>query len=539
MKPASHKFYDLWVIFILFSIAIILKIPILLNPTWSFSGDEGIVGLMAKHIMEGSFPIYFYGQAYWGSFEAFIASFFFLIFGINPFALKLAPFLLFLLFIISQYFLVKMLFNKEIAFLSAFLSAIAPSALNMWSSKAGSHIANLFLGTLFFLFYFKYSEANEGKKKYYLILLGIYTGFCYWTDQMIFYYLVPMFIYLMKRDKILSAKYFLSNFKTSYLLYPFGFLIGAFPVFYYRLFDNSYTITASTLNFSLRQTLLKIPVFFKLFSYMTGYLEKQSFFIKSLESFYLFFIFVSIAFSFYFFRKDFKSLLAISNNPVSKEFIIILQFIFVPIVFILSPVGPDIQLRARLLLPIYTSLPVIVSILFFELKKKYKWISVISLSIILLCLGFEKYNFYREWNLINKNLSVVYSHDEKEDLINYLKSINIKGGYASFWLGYEITFKTNESIIIYPLWGRDKYPKYFDYVMALKDPFYIYHVNEMYLSNFESKLEKDGVKYSKKKIGSYVIFYNLNIKYLHKPLPKNRFVTEFWGELEPQKVSFD
>lgn len=539
MKSIFFKKYDIWIIIILIVIVLFFKIPILLNPTWSFSGDEGIVGLMAKHILEGSFPIYFYGQAYWGSFEAFIASFFFLIFGVNSFALKLAPFLLLILFIISQYFLIKMFFGRQIAFVSGCFSAIAPSALNMWSSKAGSHIGNLFLGTLFFLFCFKYLQAKKDKRRFYLILMGAYTGFCCWTDQMIFYYLIPMFIYLIKRYKILSLKNFLSNFKNSYLFYLFGFLIGASPVFYYRLFDNSYITTATTLNFSLKQTILKIPVFFNLFIFMTGYLEKRNLFLKFFEIFYLLLIFASIAFGFYFFRKDFKRLFTISSDFISNEFIIILQFIFVPIIFILIPSDPGVQLRSRLLLPIYTSLPVLVSIFIFELKKKYKWISIITLSTIVLCLGIEKYNFYREWELLNNNLSLASFNDEKENLINYLKSINVKGGYGSYWLGYEITFRTNESIIIYPLWGRDKYPKYFNYVMDIKNPFYIYHVSEPYLGNFESKLKKDGAKYSKTTIENYVIFYNLDTKYLHKPLPKNRFVTEFWGEWNPQKIRID
>ncbi len=539
MKFTFLKNSDFWLVVTLITIALTLKIPIFLNPAWSFSGDEAIVGLMAKHILEGSLPIYFYGQAYWGSLEAFVASFIFLIFGINHFALKLAPLLFFLLFIISQYFLVKIFFDRSTAFLSASLSAIAPSALNVWGSKAGSHIANLFLGTLFLLLSFKYFKTSEQRKKISITLLGAYTGFCYWTDEMIVYYLIPVAIYLIAQTKVSSAKKIFSNFKKTYIFYVIGFLIGAMPIVYYRLFDNTYTITASASKISLRQTISKIPVFYRLFTYMSGYLEKQSFFIKTLMDIYLFIIFASIAFSFYFFRKDFKNLLLLKRNDFSKGFITILQFIFVPIIFILTPVDPGVELRARLLLPLYTSLPVIVSILFFELKKKYKWISIIILSIILMSLGFEKYSFYRDWRLINRDLSFASLHDDKQDLINYLKSINAKGGYANYWFGYEITFMTNESIIIYPVWGRDKYPKYFDYVMSLKNPFYIYHIQETYLKNFESKLKKDQVKYSKKTIGNYVLFYNLSVKYLHKPLPRNRFITEFWGNWNPEMIRID
>jgi hypothetical protein len=43
---------------------------------WSanFDSDEAIIGLMARHILRGQVPIYYYGQNYLGSLDALLAT---------------------------------------------------------------------------------------------------------------------------------------------------------------------------------------------------------------------------------------------------------------------------------------------------------------------------------------------------------------------------------------------------------------------------------------------------------------------------------
>jgi hypothetical protein len=46
-----------------------------------FNADEAVVALMARHILAGARPIFFYGQAYMGSLDAFLVAGGFGIFG--------------------------------------------------------------------------------------------------------------------------------------------------------------------------------------------------------------------------------------------------------------------------------------------------------------------------------------------------------------------------------------------------------------------------------------------------------------------------
>jgi len=62
-----------------------------------FNGDEAIVGLMARHILvDGARPIFFYGQAYMGSLDAYLVAAGFTLFGEQIWVIRLIQTVLYL-----------------------------------------------------------------------------------------------------------------------------------------------------------------------------------------------------------------------------------------------------------------------------------------------------------------------------------------------------------------------------------------------------------------------------------------------------------
>ena len=60
-----------------------------------FDSDQAIVGLMAKHLLEGrAFPLFFYGQEYMLGVESWVMAPVFAVFGPSVFALRLTMVLL-------------------------------------------------------------------------------------------------------------------------------------------------------------------------------------------------------------------------------------------------------------------------------------------------------------------------------------------------------------------------------------------------------------------------------------------------------------
>ncbi len=98
IAPAADKVHwyrkllsPLWLYFLL---AIILRAWLVIHTNGVIDGDEALVGIQAEHILHGELPIYFYGQPYMGSLEAYLTALLFAIFGASVWTLRTEPILL-------------------------------------------------------------------------------------------------------------------------------------------------------------------------------------------------------------------------------------------------------------------------------------------------------------------------------------------------------------------------------------------------------------------------------------------------------------
>src|SRR5215510_4170658 len=76
----------------LVGLGLALRLAVIASPLGEIDGDEAVVGLMARHIaFLGERPVFYYGQPYLGSLEAFSAAPLFVLFNSSTFVLKLVP----------------------------------------------------------------------------------------------------------------------------------------------------------------------------------------------------------------------------------------------------------------------------------------------------------------------------------------------------------------------------------------------------------------------------------------------------------------
>src|SRR2546427_8426157 len=78
-------------------IALVIRIWLTYHTHGVIDGDEAMVGIQAEHILRGEHPLYFYGQAYMGSLEAYLMALLFLIGGPTVWMMRAEPILLSLL----------------------------------------------------------------------------------------------------------------------------------------------------------------------------------------------------------------------------------------------------------------------------------------------------------------------------------------------------------------------------------------------------------------------------------------------------------
>lgn len=75
--------------------AVVLRPALWWTHNLPFHADEAIVALMARHILQGARPLFFYGQAYMGAMDAYLTALAFLFFGETVTVLRLVQGLLF------------------------------------------------------------------------------------------------------------------------------------------------------------------------------------------------------------------------------------------------------------------------------------------------------------------------------------------------------------------------------------------------------------------------------------------------------------
>lgn len=134
-------------------VAIALRLALVLAGWPGTDSDDATMGLMARHIQShGEFPIFFWGQAYMGALEAYVAAFFFALFGASVATLKLSLILLYALFLLVMYFLLKLLFSQRWALVGlVFLSLSSPAVLYLLLNAYGGYLETLLFGALLIL----------------------------------------------------------------------------------------------------------------------------------------------------------------------------------------------------------------------------------------------------------------------------------------------------------------------------------------------------------------------------------------------------
>ncbi len=179
------------------------RIPLITSDGFKADGDESIVGLMAKAIVDhADFKVYFWGQQYgFVTFETSIAALAFKVFGMNVYSLKLSMLFLWATGCIFLYKAVNNTFGFRIAVLFTILLIACP-AWGLWSMKArGGYItAFLFSGLVGWII----TTINSKRDKKLLglwIVMGLSISIIYFAQKLWLLSLLPFILTLFIRKQ--------------------------------------------------------------------------------------------------------------------------------------------------------------------------------------------------------------------------------------------------------------------------------------------------------------------------------------------------
>lgn len=212
---------------------------LLIGQGWPVTdSDESTMGLMALHIANrGDHPVFFYGQNYMGSFEAFLGAGLFHLFGPSTFTLRLGLIVLFVLFLICMYLLTSLLYSKPLALASLLLLSLGSEGIVKQELYAiGGYPETLLFGALVLLIASRLALSSSSntsphhQRSRYLVYAcwGLAAGVGLWSDLLI----IP--IVLMATLLLLVGCW--REWRTWALpCLLLGLVIGALPLLYYNL----------------------------------------------------------------------------------------------------------------------------------------------------------------------------------------------------------------------------------------------------------------------------------------------------------------
>jgi len=221
-------------LFLIVLTAAIWKVIWLAAGAFPFNSDEAITGLMARHILQGERPVFFYGQVYMGSLDAYLTAGLFSLFGDSALTIRVLQIILYTCTIITTACLGRKLTGGwKTGLLAAGIMAIPVVNVTLYTTVTlGGYGEALVLSNGAFLCALELvsSSGNPYPKKDLLIfgLLGWITGLGFWVLGLTLVSTIPAVLFsalaLWKRRRAIPGGWI-----AAAILFSVMFILGSLP----------------------------------------------------------------------------------------------------------------------------------------------------------------------------------------------------------------------------------------------------------------------------------------------------------------------
>lgn len=187
--------------------AVLVRWPFVATGETLLNPDEAIVGVMALDIAAGeTLPIYFYGQRYMGSLEAFIIAGMSAVFDNPVDALRFGPTCVFAIFVGLQFLMLTRWFGRRGGLAGvAVLLACSPMFLHWSVSARGGYIEVLLWGAALLWAYtewFVEPTPRMDLRRRYRLLFGLMVGSGFWINPSIILFIAPIILHALSNKPL-------------------------------------------------------------------------------------------------------------------------------------------------------------------------------------------------------------------------------------------------------------------------------------------------------------------------------------------------
>jgi hypothetical protein len=488
-------------------VGLAFRLAIVASPLGEIDGDEAVVGLMARHIaFLGERPVFYWGQPYLGSLEAFSAAPLFRVFDSSTFVLKLVPAAYSLAFLALSAILARRLFGTGAALATAAYLAVPPAMWAVWSTKArGGYAELLFLGEALLLATLALARSPSRRL---VLLWGILAGLAFWTHLLAVVYLVPAVVFLLLARQ---ARWSWATVGLAAL----GALVGMTPLLIENALDGFLTIAAllrppdlpvDPLAQFLRFFRVGVPVLLGLGQPTTSqtmfdqdWLQRPAGHL-AIAGLAL----VLMAGALLMFAPSVRRLVRCGAHPQAEPALLVLLAVAVPPAVALTRFGFFVS-EPRYALPLYGAVPLLAGALWRVPWRGARW------TVVGLVLGFNL------WSLLSTDARLWRPEDtadstaaSRAELVQFLVAGDRHQMYTDYWIGYPVMFETRETVLAYVISGGfNRYLPPADNVQRTPNPAWVFEAGVDAEQVFLQQLAAVGGRAQVATVSVYRVYYEV------------------------------
>ncbi len=546
----KSKFYIIGILILLLIGAVALKATLLAMDAVPFNADEAIVALMARHILQGERPWFFYGQAYMGSLDAYLIAGAFSLLGESVLSVRVVQIILYTGTLLTSYPVARRITgSRRVALLTVLLLAFPPVLLTLYTTVTlGGYGETLLIGNLLLWWGHRLGQKNPPQGLWFA--WGLAAGLGFWVMAMVMVYAFPVALWLLgqhivrvrqkdspppAREPYARFTFYVSRFIPRFSLAIIGFLLGSLPwwvgslsrinVALAELFGTAVRSTSTTGSFvgnigmrAFNFVVFGLPVLFGL-RYPWTVKGPPGWLAVIPLALYLGALGYGLRRS----RRALPNLLDPETSGFPPRLLLWGIWAILFLSFIVTPFGGDPS--GRYFLPLYLPLFVFTAEFLLRMKKEIgHWAWVLVVIVLAFNLTGTTQAALKVPPGITTQFDAITQVDHRyyDELMAFLREHGGTRGYANYWIAYPLAFLSDEEIILTPrlpyktdlrYTSRDnRYAPYNALVEASPTAVYVTSKHPKLDAMLREEFTALGVDFREKQISTYHIFYDFSRK---------------------------
>ena len=508
---------------ILFGIAV--RVWMLETPVGGLDSDEAVVGLMARHILDGELPLFYWGQLYGGPHEPLITAGFFGLFGSSTLVLKLVAILLSGAACVLIWRVGKRTVGEPAASVAAVMFWVWPPAFVWWSVKSrGFYHAALLIGLAILLLVLRLATRDPGAEGPTdaappraegpahswrdMALLGALVATGLWCSPQTIFFTAPALLWLVVRRFSLLR------------IAPYGVagaITGAFPWWVHNLEHGWVALRSSGASIAMPAYGSHLRGFFETglpgalglkladgSRWMAGGVGKA--------------VYVMLLLLFVWALLWEVMPGRASRRLRAARWLLLLIVIAYPLLFALSPYSWFVA-HPRYL---YYLTPVCALLLARGLAA-LRWPAIVGGLLAAMTLSTAGFVIMHRDGVFFPSAEGVLIPEDLDPAIDYMTERGIDHVYADYWLAYCVAFESDERIVATPYRGAVRHAAADAAVRSVPEPVYLFLDGSTTEPVFQDEIEALGVPYERLRAEGFVI-YRLSWNVPPEELPATRAV---------------